>query len=67
MTEKAYQEASKSLRDSYNLIEHDIKELNKIAALQEDVTVLGNMHYYRLIIYVVVLFFLIVSVYYISK
>ena len=67
MTEKAYQEASKSLRDSYNLIEHDIKELNKIAALQDDVTVLGNMHYYRMIIYIVILFFLIVSVYYISK
>ena len=65
MTYSAYKRASDALMESYKTVEHDVKELNKIKALQTDVSILGNMQYYRLIIFVVVLFFLLVSVYYI--
>lgn len=65
LTNEAYNKASQALLESYNIVEHDVKELNKIKALQTDVSILGNMNYYRMIIYAVVLFFLLVSVYYI--
>ncbi len=65
LTEDAFQKASDALLESYKTVEHDVKELNKIKALQTDVSILGNMQYYRMIIYAVVLFFLLVSVYYI--
>lgn len=65
MSNSAYKKASDALMESYKTVEHDVKELNKIKALQTDVSILGNMHYYRMIIYAVVLFFLLVSMYYI--
>lgn len=67
LTADAYQAIAKGLKTNYDLIESDSKELNKIAAMQEDLTAIGKMNYYRMIVYVIVMFFLLVCIYYISR
>lgn len=62
-----YNELGKDLRDTYKLAETDINEINKLHAMQGDLTAIGNKNYYMMLIYMVILFFLLVSIYYISK
>ena len=62
-----YNELGKELKNTYKLAETDINEINKLHAMQGDLTAIGNKNYYMMLIYMVILFFLLVSIYYISK
>lgn len=67
LSHKKYKNIQDELLNNYRLVGHDIDELNKIAALQEDTRVLGNKNYYMVMIYTVILFFLLGTIYMISK
>ena len=62
-----YRKLGKDLKQSYEMAENDIQEINKLHAMQEDLTAIGNKNYYMMLIYMVILFFLLVSIYYISR
>ena len=67
LSHQKYRDIQTELLTNYKLVGHDIDELNKIAVLQEDTKVLGNKNYYMVMIYTVVLFFLLGTIYMISK
>lgn len=67
LSQKAYSDIQEELMSNYKLVGHDIDELNKISALQEDTKVLGNKNYYMVMIYTVILFFLLGTIYMISN
>jgi hypothetical protein len=62
-----YKKLGEDLKRSYDMADNDIQEINKLHAMQEDLTAIGNKNYYMMMIYMVILFFLLVSIYYISK